>query len=123
MLLGLRRFRMYGITRAKRPLFSSKPSRIYTAPSELSERSCIVVTKIRPSGALAMNRTRFSPSAAGEIVNDAGSNSENGFLPCKWISCAASLSPSFACALTDGGHHAAVHADTNTANANSARAQ
>jgi hypothetical protein len=51
----------------------------------------MVVTKIRPSGDLAMNRTRFNPSAAGTIVKSAGSINENGFFPFKRTACAVNL--------------------------------
>src|ERR1700736_6084449 len=87
MLFGLCRLVRYGITRANLPRCSSKRSRISTAPSELSERSCMVVTKIRPSGDLAINRTRFHPSAAGALGKSAGSINENGGFPCKRPTC------------------------------------
>src|ERR1700688_2243296 len=51
----------------------------------------MVVTKIRPSGDLAINRTRFNPSAAGTIVKSAGSNNENGFAPFKRTTCGVSF--------------------------------
>src|ERR1700722_705687 len=61
------------------------------APSVLSERSCMVVTKIRPSGDLAINRTRFNPSATGTIVKPVGSNNENGLFPSKRTVCGVSF--------------------------------
>src|ERR1700731_4618600 len=61
------------------------------APSVLSERSCMVATKIRPSGDLAINRTRFNPSAAGTIVKPAGRNNENGLFPFKRTVCGVSF--------------------------------
>jgi hypothetical protein len=51
----------------------------------------MVVTKIRPSGDLAINRTRFNPSAAGTIVKSAGSINENGFFPSKRTVCAVNF--------------------------------
>jgi hypothetical protein len=50
-----------------------------------------VVTKIRPSGDLAMNRTRCNPSAAGAIVKSPGSNDEKGRFPFKRTTCDVSF--------------------------------
>src|SRR6202051_1466595 len=91
MLFGLCRLVRYGMTWANLPPCSSKPSRMYTVPSVLSERSCMVVTKIRPSGDLAINRTRFTPSAAGTIVKPADSDNENGLFPFKRTKCGVSF--------------------------------
>src|ERR1700686_4724835 len=60
----------------------------------------MVVTKIRPSGDLAINRTRFNPSAAGTIVKSAGSNNENGLFPFKRTTCGVS----FTCGADCAGH-------------------
>jgi hypothetical protein len=51
----------------------------------------MLVTKIRPSGDRATNRTRFNPSAAGTIVKSAGSINENGFFPFKRTACAVNF--------------------------------
>src|ERR1700693_2894282 len=53
----------------------------------------MLVTKIRPSGDLAINRTRFNPSAAGTIVKSAGSINENGFFPFKRTACEVNFTP------------------------------
>jgi hypothetical protein len=53
----------------------------------------MVVTKIRPSGDLAINRTRFNPSAADAIVKSAGSINENGRFPFKRTTCGVSFAP------------------------------
>jgi hypothetical protein len=61
------------------------------------------VTKIRPSGDLAINRMRFNPSAAGAIVKSAGSNKENGRFPFKRTGCGVSFTAGGDCAEhTDG---------------------
>jgi hypothetical protein len=63
----------------------------------------MVVTKIRPSGDLAINRTRFKPSAAGAIVKSAASNNENGLFPVKRTLCGVSFTSGADCAEhTDG---------------------
>src|SRR6202163_5126985 len=51
----------------------------------------MVVTKSRPSGDLAIKRARFNPSAAGVIVNSAGSINENGLFPFKRTTCGVSF--------------------------------
>jgi hypothetical protein len=63
----------------------------------------MVVTKIRPSGDLAINRTRFNPLAAGAIAKSAGSNNENGFSPFKRTTCGVNFTSGADCAEhTDG---------------------
>jgi hypothetical protein len=58
----------------------------------------MLVTKIRPSGALAINRTRFNPSAAAAIVKSPGSNNENGRFPFKCTTCGISFTSGADCA-------------------------
>src|SRR6202011_1142896 len=62
----------------------------------------MVVTKIRPSGDLAINRTRFNPSAAGAILKSAGSINENGLFPFKRTTCAVNFTAADCEELTDG---------------------
>src|ERR1700688_4796791 len=63
----------------------------------------MVVTKIRPSGDLAINRTRFNPSAAGAIVNSAGSSNENGCFPFKRTTCGVSFTSGADCEIPAHG--------------------
>ena len=71
----------------------------------------MVVTKIRPSGDLAINRTRFNPSAAGAIVKSVGSISENGFFPFKHTTCGVSFTSG-----ADGEEHKDGKAATHKIN-------
>jgi hypothetical protein len=50
-----------------------------------------VITKIRPSGDLVINRTRCNPSAAGTIVKSSGSNNEKGRFRFKRTTCDVSF--------------------------------
>src|ERR1700730_12300264 len=73
------------------------------APSLLSERSCMVVTKIRPSGDLAINRTRFNPSAVATIVKFSGSDNENRLFTFRRTTCGVSFSAAADCGETTDG--------------------
>src|ERR1700686_938433 len=74
----------------------------------------MVVTKIRQSGDLAINRTRFNPSAAGTIESFWGSNNENGRFPSKRTTCGVSVICGADCAAHTVGI-AATHKTSNAA--------